>query len=158
MAYVKAWKTSTPVSNSQAEIRRMLARYGVHGVSMSEDMRKGEIVVAFAVPDSPGSKVTVPVRLPVSVNNVAMAMYGKARNPPSPAKLEQAERVAWRHLVLWIDAALSASTTGLQTITEAFFAHTVVGDRGERMIEVVEQAQSSLAAGVQRLLTATVQE
>ena len=67
--------------------------------------------------------------------------------------MEQAERVAWRNLYLWIDAALSAATMGLQTITEAFFAHAVVGAGGERMIEVVEAHQAQMGGGVQKLLT-----
>jgi hypothetical protein len=118
------------------------------------------------------------VKLPVRVRRIYDAMYGQpttqqripdatshpfwraVHNPNGyeAKKLEQAERVAWRNLVLWVDAALSAAVAGMQTITEAFFAHAVVGPSGERMIEVVEQAQVALGVGVQRLLTATVEE
>jgi hypothetical protein len=67
----------------------------------------------------------------------------------------QAERVAWRNLVLWIDAALSAATVGVQTITEAFFAHTIVvddGGRAERMVDYVERTGGAIGPGVRALL------
>jgi hypothetical protein len=126
----------------------------------------------------------VPVKLPISVRRVYDAMYGqptksvrrtdeeiaqqKARHGYIQSynrqvyneagydakKLEQAERVAWRNICLWVDAALSAAVAGMQTITEAFFAHAVVGANGQRMIEVVEEAQQALGGGVQRLLAA----
>ncbi|MHB1864365.1 MAG: hypothetical protein ACYCVL_15535 [Gemmatimonadaceae bacterium] len=57
-------------------------------------------------------------------------------------------------LVLRLDAALSAATVDLQTITEAFFAHAVAGEGGVRMIEMGEARQGQLRAGTQRLLTA----
>jgi hypothetical protein len=117
----------------------------------------------------------VPVKLPVSVHAVYDALYGRPmRSEVDPEtkrwrqvhnlkgyeakKLEQAERVALRNLVLWIDAALSAASVGLQTITEAFFAHAVVTEGGLRMLDVVEQLQGQLGAGVQRLLAAPAEE
>lgn len=130
----------------------------------------------------------VPVKLPISVLRVYDAMYGQPKksvrrtneeletqkakfgwiqsynrdvyNPDGydTKKLEQAERVAWRNLCLWVDAALSAAVAGMQTITEAFFAHAVVGQTGERMIEVVEAYQVGLGVGVQRLLSAPAEE
>jgi hypothetical protein len=119
----------------------------------------------------------VPVKLPISISTVYDALYGRpmrwnyvgegsARRPievHNPAgydrkKLEQAERVAWRNLILWVDAALSAAAVGLQTITEAFFAHAIVGQNGERMVELVGAFQNELGVGVQRLLTAPAEE
>lgn len=155
--YVKAWSTKTAVSHSQSDIRKMLARYGATAVSMSEDMEKNEIVVTFVVPDKPGSAARIPIRLPISIRSVGRAIYSDNISRGSP-KFEQAERVAWRNLFLWIDAALSASSIGLQTITEAFFAHSIVGPNGQRMIELVEEAQTTLGPGVQRLLTSTVDQ
>ena len=47
---------------------------------------------------------------------------------------EQAERVAWRHMVLWVDAALCSIETGLQTVSEAFFAHVIIkNNKGKSM-------------------------
>lgn len=157
---VKAARTVTSPEKSQAEIQRILRRYGATGYQFSHDHEQATASVSFRVPDAPKSTQMVPVYLPVSVLTVANRLYGTRRDRASQfygKQWEQAERVAWRHLVLWIDAALTAATMGLQTITEAFFAHAVVGalnGRPERMIEYVEREQSLLANGVRALLTA----
>ena len=59
---------------------------------------------------------------------------------------------------MWVDAALSAATIGLQTITESFFAHAIANENGERMIDIIERAQMELGPGVQRLLTASAED
>jgi len=169
--FVKSADTSTAAVNSRAELDKMLRRYGASAISMSEDIERRQIIVSFIVPDSTQKNAArVPVKLPISIFAVYDALYGRptryAAKPDGtgwahihdakaydPQKLMQAERVAWRNVVLWVDAALSAASVGLQTITEAFFAHAVVGDGGARMVEVVEAFQSQLGAGVQRLLT-----
>jgi hypothetical protein len=171
--FVKSANTSTQPASSKKDIDVILRRYGATAISISENIEAGEITVAFVLPDSPASDAPrIPVKLPISVRRVYDMLYGRptkwigATNPGEKSryifnpkgydakKLEQAERVAWRNLVLWIDAALSAAVAGLQTISESFFAHTVVGAGGERLIQVVEAAQSQLGPGVQRLLTA----
>lgn len=171
--FVKSHDTSTSAVNSRSEVDKMLRRYGASAISMSEDVAKKQIVVTFIVPDSAAKDAhSVPVKLPLSIFAVYDALYDRPTRGVfrdgewsritdaacyDTKKLAQAERVAWRNLVLWIDAALSAASVGLQTITEAFFAHTIVGAGGERMIQVVEQAQQALGPGVQRLLTSTAE-
>jgi hypothetical protein len=174
--FVKSADTSTRAVNSRAEVDKMLRRYGASAIAMSENVDDGEIVVSFIVPDTARKDaVKVPVKLPISIRAVYHALCEKPTrykwdadlkrgehvyDPKGydPKKYAQAERVAWRNVVLWIDAALSAASIGLQTITEAFFAHAVVGDGGARMIEVVESFQSQLGAGVQRLLMAPAED
>jgi hypothetical protein len=175
--FVKSADTTTRPANSRAELDKMLRRYGASAISISEDIGQRQIVVSFIVPNSAAKDaVNVPVKIPVSIAGVYDSLYGRpmkhvrwdadqrkniqAHNPAGydRKKLEQAERVAWRNLVLWVDAALSAAVAGLQTISEAFFAHAIVGERGERMVELVEAAQSQLGIGVQRLLAAPAEE
>jgi len=174
--FVKSADTSTSAVNSRSELDKMLRRYGASAISMSEDIDARRIVVTFIVPDSAAKNAArVPVKLPISIYAVYDGLYGRpTRYAPKPdgtgyhyvtdsraydlKKLQQAERVAWRNIVLWVDAALSAASVGLQTITEAFFAHAIVGENGARMVEVVEAFQNQLGAGVQRLLTAPAEE
>ena len=106
--FVKSADTSTSVVNSKSQLDKMLRRYGAAGISMSEDYLKREIVVSFVVPDSAAKNAPmVPVRIPISIKAVYQAMYGpNARE--EKRFMEQAERVAWRNVVLWVDAALSA--------------------------------------------------
>lgn len=168
--FVKSADTSTSVTNSRGEIERTLRRYGASGFSVSQDYANHRVLVSFVVPNSPDKDaLKVPVQLPVDVHRIYDALYGQPKRWDGSVrkdvhdpkgydakKLEQAERVAWRNLLLWIDAALSAAQAKLQTITEAFFAHAVVRtDNGSRrMIEVIEEGQSYLGNGVRALLAA----
>lgn len=143
--FVKSATTSTAVVNSKSEIEKMLRRYGAEAFSVTHDYAAGKAQVSFLVPDSAEKDARkVPVRLPVDVQRVYHALYGmpmkwnhtaakKVHDPKGydSRKMEQAERVAWRNLVLWIDAALSTATISLQTITETFFAHAIIGPQGQ---------------------------
>lgn len=142
--FVKAGDTRTPVSNSRNDLERILKRYGANAFSVASDYETGKIIVAFRVPDQPGGPASVPVRLEASIEHTAAILYGPLKGSQvwRESALQQAERVAWRHLVLWVDAALSAANAGLQTASEAFFAHVVVrGAGGEniRLVELVNQ-------------------
>ncbi len=177
MTFIKSGDTKTSVANSRAQVEKILRRYGAVGFNVQQTFTdKGlplAVTVQFIVPDAPGSSAKVPVSLPINVEHVARALYGaKALSERrwlrggyvtglTPEQLGRAERVAWRNLVLWIDAALSAASVGLQTITEAFYAHAVVAlpDGGHaRLSEVIESAQGSLPVGVRALLASPATE
>lgn len=164
-AFVKSATTSTPVANSKREVERILERYGAEGLSVAQNYKRGEVIITFVVPNSAEKGAPlVPIRLPVDILRVFNALYPKnsrgqltvwtlddARSPKNERAWAQAERVAWRNLVLWIDAALSAATSGLQTITEAFFAHAILSGDGRRAIDVAEAGEPiyrQLNAGV----------
>ncbi len=154
---MKSSTTSTPVRTSRGELETLLRRYGASGLSIAQDYAAYTVTVTLILPDTLGKDAAnVPVRFPVSILAVYHVLYGKPRLAKyDEKKLAQAERVAWRNILSWVDAQLAAAAIGIQTVTEAFFAHTVVGDHGERMADVVERYQSQLGAGVQRLLTST---
>lgn len=162
MGFIKSHDTSVSVGNSRAEIEKVLRRYGASGISVQQTFdslnRPEKVTVSFVVPNHVGSTQKVPVSLPVNVKQVYEALYGtrgrKITNFDA-YKMAQAERVAWRNLVLWIDAALSAAAVGLQTITEAFYAHTVIQlENGgtARLADYLEASQGSLAPGIRALL------
>ena len=76
--FVKSADTRTTVASSRAQLSKLLLRYGASAVSMSEDFEKREIVVSFIVPNSPihgDGSARVPVRLPISIDKVAFAMF-----------------------------------------------------------------------------------
>lgn len=165
--FVKASGTEVAPEKSRIAVERLLRRYGATGFAFTMDLEQGEIKIEFVVPDSMRKDAPrIPVRLPVSIRRVYDGLYGQPTkwsaegrvfDPKGydPKKLAQAERVAWRNLVLWIDAALSAATIGVQTISEAFFAHTIVvddGGRTERMAEYVARTGGAIGPGVRALL------
>lgn len=181
--FIKSADTSTSPANSRAEIEKMLRRYGAIGFAVQQEFDANgtgtRVVVEFLVPNTQAKDAAkVPVRLPVDVRQIYHALYerptrwtiddetkrGKRVYDPKgydAKKLAQAERVAWRNLVLWIDAALSAANAGLQTITEAFFAHTIVAlEDGQtvRLADYMERTQGALAPGVRALLAAPAEE
>lgn len=153
--FFKSENTTTPVRNSKGEIETILRRYGASGFSVAEDYHRGIVVISFVVPDHHGKDAAqVPVKLPINIGKIYHIIYGvEPRMGDRGSDWERAERVAWRNLVLWIDAALSAAAAGLQTITEAFFAHAVVDQTGgRRMIEVVAEAADRMSPGVGLML------
>jgi hypothetical protein len=150
MGFVKSASTSTPVVNSKGEVERILRRYGADGLAVAQNYGEGTILVSFIVPNSlDHGAPLVPVKLPVDVVRVFNALFPRktpwtlelARSKQNEKAWAQAERVAWRNLVLWIDAALSAVQCGLQTITEAFFAHAVLSGDGRRVIDVAKAGE-----------------
>lgn len=173
--FIKSAGTSTPSGNSQAAIERLLARYGALGTSFSrryDALQNVETIqVEFVIPDSFTKNAgKVPVRIPVNVRHIYVALFDEPRERSypkpdwkhaRPERYAQAERVAWRNLLLWIDAALSAAAVGAQTITEAFLAHTLVSHENgkvERMMDYLDTAGGALAPGVRALLAAPATE
>lgn len=147
--FVKSAGTKTPVGNSRAELEKMLRRYGCGGFGSQSDYEANRFSVWFHVPDhlGPGKAEMIPIKLEVEVMRVAEALYGRQDKLSRP-RLEQSERVAWRQLVLWVDAACSTAASGTQRMSEAFFAHTLIkteqGDR--RLIEIVGEQMPKLLA------------
>lgn len=125
--FVKSGDTATPVANSQRAIELILRRYGAVDFNFGSNWEQQQARISFRVPDSPDSPQLVPIRLDVSFKAVAerLGYYAKGKSP-TEVGWAQAERVAWRHLVLWVDAACAAAGAGLQTMSEAFLAHTLV--------------------------------
>ena len=149
--FVKAMDTDVPVSRSQGELERVLRRYRAFGFGHQADYAAHIVRINFRVPDAPESELVVPVRLEVNIAAIAQAMYG-AGATMTPYRWEQAERVAWRHLLLWVDAACSAANAGLQTMSEAFLAHALVTGPDGKVRRVVELLDAEAGAGGYRAL------
>lgn len=144
--FVKSADTRTPASHSQAALERLLRRYGASGFGVQSDYDHHLIRVTFRVPDRPGSPTVVPVRLEVSIEAIARVLF-PGTGELSAYGWEQAERVAWRHLVLWVDAACSATNAGLQTMSEAFLAHALVKAPDGAVKRVVEMLDEVAGEG-----------
>jgi len=163
-AFVKSADTSTSAVNSRGELEKILLRYGCSGFGVSSDFNTLEVAVTFRVKDAPTKDaLEVPVRLKVEVKKVYDALYGQPMKKWSheydpkgyvPLRLAQAERVAWRHLVLWVDAALSAAAAGMQPVSEAFFAHTLVRDDHGNVERMVDHLSRAVGGNWRALLTA----
>lgn len=140
--FLKAADTKTQVAKSQADIETLLRRYGAKGYGMQLDYERLTVTISFRLPLAGGGEM--PVSIPLSWARVADLLRKRRKGYLSPRDKEalnkQAERVAWRHLYLFIDAALTAVQVGIQTPEEAFFAHALVrtsdGDEG-RIVDYI---------------------
>lgn len=154
--FVKSASTDVPVVRSRGELEKLLVRYGCSRFQVTQDFDARQAAVTFTVPDSLAKGAPpIPVRLVLDARQVYDALFGRPTrwdyeqrksvyNPKGydERMLAQAERVAWRQLILWVDAALSAASAGVQRISEAFFAHTLVqGSDGatRRMVDEVDR-------------------
>ncbi len=168
--------TSVSPEHSRVQVEHVLRRHGAKGISCAHDGMSGRITVSFIMPESATTMShEVAVQLPIDVRRVYDRLYGQPFSPVRGAsalpgagplqqfrgngydsrKLEHAERVAWRHLLQWLDSVLAAAAAGFQTMSEAFFAHTVVAfddGRHGRLVDYLESEQSHLAPGIRALL------
>lgn len=156
--FVKSATTSTPVANSRGELERLVTRYGCSSFATQMDYEAHRITVTFVVPDTPEKGAArIPVQLEVNILTVYDALYGQPTKWSNEGRvydpkgyrekeLAQADRVAWRQLILWVDAALSAASAGVQPISEAFFAHTLIRRPSGEMVRLVDHV-NELAPG-----------
>lgn len=141
--FVRSWDTDVPVGRTKHAFEDLLRRYGATGFTVSEDYASRTVVVAFSL--AVGGEQQE-IRLPVSYTVVLRRLRqmpefvkkaGRYNNREAWEQ-EQAARVAWRHLILWAEATLSAVDAGLYTLQEAFFAHTMIPTPGGGAMPAVD--------------------
>jgi hypothetical protein len=135
--FVKAAETEVSVEKSQQAIIGLLQRYGARDFGFDQDPDTDVATVRFRVKGTSG---LFPVELVVHIDRVYAALYGEksaarrgfhTRSEAEQARAranwrDQARRTAWRLLVDWLDAALSTTSLGVQTVEEVFLAHAVL--------------------------------
>lgn len=156
--FVKSWDTSVPVGQTKGALEELLKRYGATGFTVSEDYESRTVAVVFFLRARPNED-PIEIRLPIGYRQVLDRL---ARMPEFQTKMrarssqvredwavEQAARVAWRHVYLWADAALSAVDAGLYSLPEAFFAHAMIDTPNGGRIRAVDAvtAMKLLPAG-----------
>lgn len=109
-----AAKTSVPVAQSQAEIERVLTRYGADGFMSGWDRQRSMATLAF--------------RFKSRHIRFDLAM-------PKPPDAQQ-ERQRWRALLLVVKAKLEAVESKIATFDQEFMAHVVLPD-GRTISQVI---------------------
>lgn len=145
--HLRSWDTETSVANSKRELEAILKRYRATGFTVSEDYASGRLFIGFTLPASLHIKggESAEIRLPIAYAETRARLElidaFKRRHPDW--KHEQTIRVAWRHVVLWVEATLTAADARVQSLEEAFFAHTVIDTAQGRMnaIDAVRAAR-----------------
>ena len=140
--FVRSWDTETPVGNTKREFEELIRRYGATGFTVSEDYASRTVVVAFQIATAGGGSADV--RLPVAYDTVLARLKKmpefatRIRSKGDEWARAQSARVAWRHLLLWAEAALAATDAGLYTLQEAFFAHTMIATPNGGLLPAVD--------------------
>lgn len=155
--YVKSGSTNTPIENSRRELERILLRYGCRRIlierEFDEDQDETGVEIRFELYDHE-NEMAVPVMFKVNYAAIARILYGLPEGEGIPTgHWKQAQRVAWRNLVLWVDAALAAAQTGIKPLSECFLADIQVpGPSGP--VRLADSLRDQLPGGIAGLLTA----
>ena len=152
--YVKSGTTSTSMENSKRELERILLRYGCRRIAIDrefdEDQDERGAEIRFELYDHQ-KNIEVPVMFKVDYYAIARLLYGLPDGEMPLPHFKQAQRVAWRNLVLWVDAALAAAQTGIKPLSECFLADIQVpGPRGH--VRLADALQDQLPGGLAGLL------
>jgi hypothetical protein len=121
MAYASG--TSVTVPNSQLEISRTLARYGVESYSFGA-------TPGFALVEFEHQHMPIRLQIPLPTKPVKQ----KGSNPKTGRTIdlwaahEQDVKEAWRALLLFIKAALESVDRGIVTVQQAFMAFLVTSE------------------------------
>lgn len=155
--WVRSWDTETGVAKSQAELEALLRRYGAQGYTVSADYVGRTLMISFTLPKTWEVKTqeTIEIRLAVSFGETerrlnkleAFTTRARGKRDTGVWAREQPERVAWRHIVLLVQAGLEAAASGIQTVEEAFFAHSVLPETTTRVIDAVHAHRKQLTSG-----------
>lgn len=112
--------TKVPVSQTKAEIERILEKYKADQFGSATDAESGRAMIQFRF----NTKV---IRFEMTLQNLN----------------EQQVRQRWRALLLAIKSKLESVESGIESFEEAFLAHVVMADGrtfGKLAIPQIEQA------------------
>lgn len=118
MAYAE--RTKVPVTQSKAEIEKLVKKYGADAFAIME--RQGKVQIAFSLMDR---NILFRMELPEG---------------------DQAQRSIWRALMLTIKGKIESAERGIETFEEAFLANIVMPD-GRTVSETTRPAIENHYAG-----------
>ena len=108
-----ASKTSVPVDRSQAEIKKILSKYGATAFAFAEG--NGNAMLMFELKNR-----RIMFKLPLPTPPTPNASTATVKT------YEQICRSRWRSLVLGIKAKLECVSSGITTLEQEFMAHIVL--------------------------------
>lgn len=123
--------TTVPVDRSKADIEKLLGRYGASKFFFGWNADRA--VVGFSMLDR-----YVQFHLPLPRQEDFFTTASGTRRGPAAATRawEQAQRSAWRALLLCIKAKLESVESGIESFEEAFLSHIMIvdGDGGSTTV------------------------
>lgn len=140
MAY--ATETSVPISQSKAEIERLLEKNGADQFMSAYDENRA--MIQFRIQ---GRHIRFTLLMPREADFRMTPTRYHMRSPSARKEAwEKAKRARWRALLLCVKAKLATIESGIASFEEEFLAYTVLPDNStvaEFMLPQVEQAYLS---------------
>ena len=135
--------TTVSPDRSKAEIENLLRRYGAD--QFIYGWREQQALIGFSIR---GFQIRISLPLPDPEGFNHTPAKGQRRSDSAAAKAyQQAERQAWRALVLVIKAKLEAAEAGITTIEEQFLADMVLPDNTTLSQRLLPELRQSIDSG-----------
>lgn len=139
--------TEVSAEKTAAEVTSLLVQSGANQIAMeySRERRLTGLQFSLIVEGMP-----VTFALPVRVDPIFKIINGRRRYPGASAKTDkaQAERVAWRQLLRWVQAQLAMIDTGMVQPQEVFLPYLVHAGTGQTLFEYFQgEGLKQIAAG-----------
>lgn len=142
--------TEVPAAKSQFQLQTFLAKKGARSLELDYDKEGNCSALRFRI--FVGEELW-PYRLPVRIDQLADRLNKRRSRDRinSMAKdREQAERIAWRQLFMWVQAQFAMIDLGMVQVKEVFLPYTV-SPQGQTVFEVFEaRGFKMLGAGVSK--------
>jgi hypothetical protein len=139
--------TEVSAVRTAGEISTALVAAGAREIAMQYGETNNLIGLRFVLQVE---NVPITFSLPVRIEPVFQHINGRRRYPDSSAKQdrEQAERVAWRQLLRWIQAQLAMIDTGMVQPHEVFLPYMLQPGSTQTLFEHFErEGLKQLTAG-----------
>lgn len=129
--------TEVPCERTLAEITSRLVQAGANQITTNhENGRISGVTFAFRV-----GKNLIPFSLPVRTEPIFQILNRRRtynRASMAPKDRQQAERVAWRQLLRWVEAQFALIQTGMVQTHEVFMPYQMAPD-GRTMFQHFEE-------------------
>lgn len=129
------YTTTIEVTKTAGEIQALLARRGVRRAAMSFDDDGRPSGVSFIMVTDYGPREFA---LPVNSEGVFEVIKADQKIPPAKRTKEQAERVAWRISLSWLEAQLALVEAGMALLDEVMMPY-MLNDAGATFYSVVRE-------------------
>lgn len=143
------YSTEVPAHRSRAEITNLLAQF--QATSITQEFSKGEIVgMSFELAMVEGKGV-YRYTLPVRTEKLYERLVGEVKRPRSGTLSNlavQAEKVAWRQLLVWLKAQLALVDLAMAEADEVFLPYMRQRSTGKSFYQLFKSGErKALEAG-----------
>ena len=145
MSYAE--RTSVPVERSEAEIKRVLQKYGAEKIGIMSEPTKATIYFGVKGRD---------VQLVIPLVKKGDPVIGKKGHTWTENGAQAEVRRRWRVMVLTLKAMLEAVDSQITTFDQVFLAHVVIPGTGRTLGDVLVPKLPALYEG--KTLTALMAE